>query len=94
MNTNGNSEADLLHIARASHLYYPGSIKTGLTQKNNPEFKLTSISKANNIEHENKHSAESDCLATMLTARLIKKRLSFVEFFFFNNQQNGCFIIT
>ena len=74
MNTNGNSEADLLHIARASHLYYPGSIKTGLTQKNNPEFKLTSISKANNIEHENKHSAESDCLATMLTARLIKKK--------------------
>ena len=74
MNTNGNSEADLLHIARASHLYYPGVIKTGTTKKNNPEFKLTSISKANNIKHEFKHSAESDTLATMLTARLIKQK--------------------
>lgn len=73
MNTNGNSEADLLHVARATHLYYPGKIKTGTTSKNNPEFKLTSISKANDIKHEFQHSAESDTLATMLTARLIKK---------------------
>ena len=35
-------------------------IKTGTTSKNNPEFQLTSISKANDIKHEFKHSAESD----------------------------------
>ena len=32
MNTN-EPEADLLNIARASHLYYPGVIKTGTTKK-------------------------------------------------------------
>jgi exodeoxyribonuclease-1 len=74
MNTNGNAEADLLHIARAAHLYFPGSIKTGTTSKNNPEFKLTSISKANDLKHEIKHSAESDCEATLLTAKLIKNK--------------------
>ena len=74
MNTNGNSEADLLHVARASHLYYPGSIKTGKTSRNNPEFKLTSITTANDLKHETKHSAESDCEATLLTAKLIKDK--------------------
>ena len=33
MNTNGNSEADLLHIARATHLYYPGKLKPERHQK-------------------------------------------------------------
>ena len=74
MNTNGNSEADLLHVARAAHLYYPGTIKTGTTSKNNPEFKLTSITEANDLKHEVKHSAESDCEATLLAAKLIQKK--------------------
>ena len=74
MNTNGNAEADLLHIARAAHLYFPGSIKPAQHLKNNPEFKLTSISKANDLKHEIKHSAESDCEATLLTAKLIKTK--------------------
>tara|TARA_B100000941_G_C28507834_1_gene558569 strand:+ start:722 stop:2140 length:1419 start_codon:yes stop_codon:yes gene_type:complete len=75
MNSNGNSEADLLHVARAAHMYYPGSIKTGTTSKNNPEFKLTSISKANDLKHEFKHSAESDCEATLSAAKLIKREV-------------------
>ena len=38
--TNGNERADLFSLARASHLYYPGCIKTPISDKNNPVFKL------------------------------------------------------
>lgn len=73
-NTEGNSEADLLHTCRSSHLFFPNSIKTGITPKGNPEFKLTSISEANNLKHDFQHTAESDCEATLATARILKEK--------------------
>jgi exodeoxyribonuclease-1 len=73
-NTDGNTEADLLHTCRSSHLFFPKSIKTGTTPKGNPEFKLTSISEANNLKHEFQHTAESDCEATLATARILKEK--------------------
>ena len=45
-----NSEHDGLHIARASQLLNPETLKTGLTEKGNPSFALESLasdSKAN-----------------------------------------------
>lgn len=74
LNSNGNSEADLIHVARSAHLFYPGSIKTGTTSKGNAEFKLTSISAANDLKHEDKHTALSDCEATLSTAKLLKEK--------------------
>jgi exodeoxyribonuclease-1 len=77
-NTEGNTEADLLHTCRSSHLFFPNSIKTGTTSKGNPEFKLTSISEANNLKHEFQHTAESDCEATLATARILKEKANSV----------------
>ena len=34
--TNGNEEGDLFPVARSAHLYYPGCIKTPISEKNNP----------------------------------------------------------
>tara|TARA_B100000963_G_C22627687_1_gene673239 strand:- start:998 stop:2416 length:1419 start_codon:yes stop_codon:yes gene_type:complete len=78
LNTDGNSEADLLHTCRSSHLFFPDSIKTGITSKGNPEFKLTSISEANNLKHEFQHTAESDCDATLSCARILKEKANSV----------------
>ena len=78
LNSNGSTEADLIGIARSSHLYYPGCINTGTTKSQNPEFKLTSISKENNIKHEKSHTALSDCEVTLDIARLLKKNAKVV----------------
>jgi len=71
--TNGNEEGDLLPMARSSHLYYPGCIKTTISDKNNPVFKLDKLAPINGIKHEDAHSAISDVLATIEIAKILKK---------------------
>ena len=71
--TNGNEEGDLLPVARSSHLYYPGCIKTPISDKNNPVFKLDKLAPINGIKHEDAHSAISDVLATIEIAKILKK---------------------
>ena len=71
--TNGNEEGDLFPVARASHLYYPGCIKTPISDKNNPVFKLDKLAPMNGIKHEDAHSAISDVLATVEIAKLLSK---------------------
>ncbi len=73
-NTNGNERGDLFSLARACHLYYPGCIKTPISDKNNPVFKLEKLAPMNNIQHDDAHSAMGDVLATVEIAKLLNKK--------------------
>ena len=71
--TNGNERADLFSLTRASYLYYPNCIKTSMSDKNNPVFKLDKLAPMNGIKHNDAHSAISDVLATVELAKLLNK---------------------
>ena len=73
-NTNGSERGDLFSLARASHLYYPDCIKTPISDKNNPVFKLEKLAPMNNIKHDQAHSAMGDVLATIEIAKLLNKK--------------------
>jgi len=73
-NTNGNERGDLFSLARACHLYYPNCIKTPISDKNNPVFKLEKLAPMNNIKHDEAHSAMGDVLATVEIAKLLSKK--------------------
>jgi len=75
-NTNGNERGDLFSLARASHLYYPNCIKTPISDKNNPVFKLEKLAPMNDIKHDEAHSAMGDVLATIEIAKLLSKKAS------------------
>jgi len=72
-NTNGNERGDLFSLARACHLYYPDCIKTPISDKNNPVFKLEKLAPMNDIKHDDAHSAMADVLATIEIAKLLQK---------------------
>ena len=71
--TNGNERGDLLGLARAAHLYYPNCIKTPISDKKNPVFKLEQLAPMNGIKHDKAHSAMGDVLATVEIAKILKK---------------------
>jgi len=73
-NTNGSERGDLLSLARACHLYYPNCIKTPISDKNNPVFKLEKLAPINGIKHDDAHSAMGDVLATVEIAKLLDKK--------------------
>ena len=75
-NTNGNERGDLFSLARACHLYYPECIKTSISNKNNPVFKLEKLAPMNDIKHDAAHSAIGDVLATIEIAKLLNKKAS------------------
>ena len=72
--TNGNERGDLLGLARAAHLYYPNCIKTPISNKNNPVFKLAELAPMNGIKHDNAHSAMGDVLASVSLAKILNKK--------------------
>ncbi len=69
----GNERGDLLGLARAAHLYYPSCIKTPISDKNNPVFKLEQLAPMNGIKHDKAHSAIQDTLVTIEIAKILKK---------------------
>ena len=73
-NTNGSERGDLFSLARACHLYYPDCIKTPISDKNNPVFKLEKLAPMNGITHDQAHSAMGDVLATIEIAKLLSKK--------------------
>jgi|TARA_B110000438_G_C15790110_1_gene640287 exodeoxyribonuclease-1 len=72
--TNGNERGDLLGLARAAHLYYPNCIKTPISDRNNPVFKLEKLAPMNGIKHDKAHSAMGDVLATVEIAKILSKK--------------------
>ena len=73
-NTNGSERGDLFSLARACHLYYPDCIKTPISDKNNPVFKLEKLAPMNDIKHDQAHSAMGDVLASIGIAKLLCKK--------------------
>ena len=71
---NGNSRGDILTLARSSDLYYPGSIKTPMSDKGNAVFKLDQLAPLNGIVHESAHTAMSDVIATLEMAKLLSNK--------------------
>lgn len=70
---NGCSRWDIINLVRAAYDLRPDKIKWPPKKENgNPSFKLTDITKANDIEQVGAHDALVDVRATIEVARLIK----------------------
>jgi len=74
-NQNGNEHSDFLPVARASKLFYPDCIKTDLSAKSNPVFRLDSIGPLNfpNLDKKKLHTAMGDCEVCLGVMRKLKK---------------------
>ena len=74
-NQNGNEHSDFLPVTRASKLFYPESIKTKLSEKSNPVFRLDSMGPLNfpNFDKRKLHTAMGDCESCLDVIRKIKK---------------------
>ena len=70
---NGNLRGDTLIIARAASAFSPDTIKIDLNKNGKPDFSLEGISTANNFNHHNAHTAESDVIACLEILKKIKK---------------------
>lgn len=66
----GNERSDTLILARAATVFSPGTITVELNDKFNPKYDLESLSKMNQLLHEEAHTALSDAGAC---AELTKK---------------------
>ena len=72
-NTKGNKHLDILNVSRAAKFTNVDSIKTIMSEKNRPSFKLSDLSTANDINNGESHDALNDCLNTIDLARIILK---------------------
>jgi len=75
-NTNGNEHSDFLPVTRASKIFYPDSIKTETSEKNNPVFRLDSIGPLNfpNMDKKKMHTAMGDCETCLDVMRQLRKQ--------------------
>ena len=69
---NGNSRWDVLDAARAVRLLRPDGIHWPTDEAGKPTLRLTALTKANGISHDNAHDAASDVEATIALARLLR----------------------
>ncbi|ALD15480.1 exonuclease [Buchnera aphidicola (Aphis glycines)] len=87
-----NSRWDLLNIMRVCYLLRPDGIIWPKDHLGIPNFKLSNLTRENNIFHENAHDAASDVYATIKLARLIKKQQpKLFNFFFKYRKKNKLF---
>ena len=68
-NTNGNKQGDILNIIRSAKLIDDKIIKTKMSEKNNPIFKLDTL-----IPREDSHGARSDTIACESLLKLVYKK--------------------
>ena len=73
-NTNGNKHLDILNVARASKFADENGIKTNLSAKGRPSFKLADLCLANSIDNGMNHDAVTDCLNTLAIAEIAYKK--------------------
>ena len=71
---NGNSRWDLIDLVRACYALRPDGIQWPMHEEGKPSFKLTDLTKANNMKHTAAHDALSDVEATIQVAKLIKQK--------------------
>lgn len=86
---NNNSRWDLLNVMRVCYLLRPCGIKWPKNSLGFPVFKLSDLTRANNILHNNVHNAMSDVYATIELAKLVKtKQPKLFNFFFKYREKN------
>ena len=73
-NASPNKRHDGINIARAAYAIDPNILQTEINQKNNPVFKLESLSRMNGFDSSDAHSAFFDATLTMKILKLIKKK--------------------
>ncbi len=72
---NGCSRWDIIDLVRACHDFRPqGIIWPQAKDNGNPEFRLTELTRANNIDQTGAHDAMVDVNATIAVAKLIKEK--------------------
>ena len=70
---NGCSRWDIIDLVRACHDLRPGKIVWPPSKETgNPDFRLTSLTKANNIDQTGAHDAFVDVNATIAVAKLVR----------------------
>ena len=73
-NASPNKRHDGINIARAAYAIDSDVLKTEINEKNNPVFKLESLSRMNGFDSSDAHSALFDASLTMKILNLIKKK--------------------
>ena len=73
-NASPNKRHDGINIARAAYAVDQNVLETEINEKNNPVFKLESLSRMNGFDSSDAHSALFDAKLTMQILRLIKKK--------------------
>ena len=73
-NASPNKRHDGINIARAAYAVDKNVLQTEINQKNNPVFKLESLSRMNGFDSSDAHSALFDATLTMKILGLIKKK--------------------
>jgi len=83
---NENSRWDVMSLVQATYALRPDGINWPTNDEGQVSFKLTDLTKANNISHENAHDAMSDVYATIAVAKLIKETQPKLYNFIFNTR--------
>ena len=65
--------ADTLNLVRGLYASNPSLIKTDLTKRGNPSFKLEKLAELNNLPVENAHDAFSDVKTSIALANFVKE---------------------
>ena len=73
-NASPNKRHDVLNIARGAYAIDSTVLETEINEKNNPVFKLESLSRMNGFDSSDAHSALFDAHLTMNILGLIKKK--------------------
>ena len=73
-NSSPNKRHDGINIARGAYAVDPNVLETEINEKNNPVFKLESLSRMNGFDSSDAHSALFDAVLTMKILRLIKRK--------------------
>ena len=73
-NASPNKRHDGINIARAAYAVDPSVLETEINEKNNPVFKLESLSRMNGFDSSDAHSALFDATLTMKILKLIKDK--------------------
>ncbi len=73
-NASPNKRHDGINIARAAYAVDPSVLETEFNEKNNPVFKLESLSRMQGFDSSDAHSALTDAILTSKILALIKKK--------------------
>ena len=67
------SIGDTLNLARGLYAFNPSQIKTAITERGNPGFKLEQLAELNNLPVEFAHDAYSDVKTSISLAKFVKE---------------------